>query len=73
MLRQSVRSGLSQGQAEPWCARYRRAAHGLNSDFSKIGTISVLPSFAVQNAVETGKNCKCAAILIVFCRNPGVV
>jgi hypothetical protein len=73
MLRQSVRSGLSQGQAEPWCARNRRDALGRDSDFGKIGTISVLPSFAVQNDVETGKNCKCAAILIVFRRNSGVV
>jgi hypothetical protein len=46
---------------------------GPDSDFAKIGTISVLPSFAVKNDVETGKNCKCAAILIVFRRNPGVV
>jgi len=46
---------------------------GRDSDFGKIGTISVLPSFAVQNAGETGKNCKCAAILIVFRRIRGVV
>jgi len=55
-------------------ARPHSAGCGVaGSLFDKIGTISVLPSFAVQNDVETGKNCKCAAILIVFRRNPGVV
>jgi hypothetical protein len=41
--------------------------------FDKIAAIGVLAIFAVSNDRETGKNCKCAAIKLVFRRNPDVV
>jgi hypothetical protein len=41
--------------------------------FIKVGTSAIFTIFAAPNDRETGKKGKCAAIMIVFRRNPGVV
>jgi hypothetical protein len=41
--------------------------------FGKIAAIGIFSILAAQNDRETGKNCKCAAIKLVFRRNPDVV
>jgi hypothetical protein len=60
-------------RSKPGFAASPSATSQLGLPTNRNGKLRRFAILAGSNHRETGKNCKCAAIMIVFRRNPGVV